>query len=595
MARQQRLELTWIGKENQPKLEPRILIEDPEKSYGDPHSENMLIDGDNLLALKALEQDFAGKIKCIYIDPPFNTGQAFDHYDDSLEHSLWLNLMRDRLKILHNLLSADGSIFVHIDDNEMGYLIVLLDDIFGRSNRESIITFKQGSPTGHKAINPGCVTTTNFILLYVKNKSEWRPNKVFTARERNRRYNRFIINRNEHYSKWEITTLSKAFADSNGVDPKKAKSLISDYETKLDEFVFENASNVIQLARPSYKGVSAAAREMIDISKKHPNRVFHLERVEYEDFYFIRGERILFYSNTLKEIDGKYVTGEPLTTLWDDIPSHNLHNEGGISFPKGKKPESLLKRIFDLTTTEGDWVLDSFLGSGTTIAVAHKIKRKWIGIELREHCHTLCIPRLKNVIDGTNQSGITKAVNWQGGGGFKYYYLAPSLLKKDRYGNWIIDERYNPDMLAAAMAKHEGFRYNPDEQIYWKQGQSTEKDFIYTTTQFVTVELLDKIHEEMHPDESLLITCKAFQEACERRHANITVKKIPNMLLGRCEFGREDYSLNIVNMPLDPDAPEFVPPGPEAKKESKPGGKNQLDLFSADHNVMDIQKDREDL
>lgn len=259
------------------------------------------------------------------------------------------------------------------------------------------------------------------------------------------------------------------------------------------------------------------------------------------------------------------------------------------------KPERLVQRIIQIATNPGDWVLDSFLGSGTTAAVAHKMGRRWIGIELGEHCHTHCLPRLQKVVDGTDQGGISKAVNWKGGGGFKYYYLAPSLLKKDRYGNWVIEETYNADMLAAAMAKHEGFRYNPDEEVYWKQGQSTEKDFIYTTTQFVNVELLDRIHEEMKPDESLLITCKAFQEACERRHANITVKKIPNMLLGRCEFGKEDYSLNIVNMPVDPDAPEFVPQGPEIRKKGKPDEKNQLDLFSADHEVMDTQKDREDL
>ncbi len=196
--------------------------------------------------------------------------------------------------------------------------------------------------------------------------------------------------------------------------------------------------------------------------------------------------------------------------------------------------------------------------------------RRWIGIELGEHCHTHCLPRLKKVVDGTDQGGISKAVNWQGGGGFKYYDLAPSLLKEDKYGNWIIDERYNADMLAAAMAKHEGFKYSPDEHIYWKQGKSTEKDYIFTTTKLVTVEHLDKIHEEMQPDESLLICCKSFSKACKDRYPNITVKKIPNMLLGRCEFGREDYSLNIVNMPANPDEPEFVPNGPvKEKKKSK--------------------------
>ena len=196
-----KLELTWIGKENRPRLEPRILLEDREKSYharrrvtDNDLFDNRLIFGDNLLALKALEQEFAGKIKCIYIDPPFNTGQAMENYDDGVEHSIWLGLMRERLTVLRRLLANDGTIFVHIDDNELGYLIVLMDELFGRTNRLHIITFKQGSATGHKAINPGCVSTTNFILLYAKSKSSWTPKRLFTARKRDTRYNQFIAN-----------------------------------------------------------------------------------------------------------------------------------------------------------------------------------------------------------------------------------------------------------------------------------------------------------------------------------------------------------------------------------------------------------------
>ena len=214
------------------------------------------------------------------------------------------------------------------------------------------------------------------------------------------------------------------------------------------------------------------------------------------------------------------------------------------------KPERLIKRVLELGTKPGDIILDSFLGSGTTAAVAHKMNRRWIGIELGEHAVTHCLPRLQKVVDGADKGGITEAVNWQGGGGFKFYTLAPSLLKQDQYGNWVITEEYNADMLAAAMAKQEGFRYQPHESIYWKQGQSSEKDFIFTTTQFVTVEMLNRLHDELQPDESLLICCRSFKQECENRFANITIKKIPQMLLGRCEFGKNDYSLNIVNIPL---------------------------------------------
>jgi len=572
----QRLELTWIGKGNQPRLEPRILIEDPEKSHGDKNTENMLIHGDNLLALKALEQDFAGKIKCIYIDPPFNTGQAFEHYDDGLEHSIWLNMMRNRLEILHRLLREDGSIFVHIDDNELGYLIILLDEIFFRKNRIAIITFKQGAATGHKSINPGCVNISNFILIYAKNKAIWEFNRVFTARKRDKRYTQYIVNKDANYSDWQFTTLRKAFATHMmKTERELKKELGKEYESHLNKFVLSNAEKVVRLARPDYKGVGADARKLIDESKINPGKVFYLQRDNYPDMYFIKGERILFYSDKVKLIDGKPVAGEPLTTIWDDLLSNNLHNEGGVKLPKGKKPEALIKRILELSTNEGDWVIDSFAGSGTTGAVAHKMSRKWIMCELGEHCHTLIIPRLINVINKTDQSGITEIVNWQGSGGFKYYYLAPSLLKEDKYGHWIIEKRYNADMLAAAMAKHEGFKYCPDEQVYWKQGRSTEKDFIFTTTQFATVNLLDSIHEQMKLDESLLICCTSFQEGCKNQYPNINIKKIPNMLLGRCEFGKDDYSLNIINMPIEEENPEFFPPpepaiAPEPALEKEP-------------------------
>jgi adenine-specific DNA-methyltransferase len=463
-----KLELTWIGKENRPKLEPRILVEDAAKSHHAPFRtgkndifDNRLVFGDNLLALKALEQEFAGKIKCIYIDPPFNTQQAFEHYDDGLEHTLWLSLMRDRLALLGSLLSNEGTLCVHIDDNELGYLLVVLDEILGRQNKAFIATFKQGSATGHKAINPGCVSTSNYVVVYAKDKRCWTPHKVHISRERNKRYNQFILNRNESYHLWNIVPLSKAFSLHCGVSPREAKRQVPDFEAELNKFAFDHADSVIQLARPSYKGVSAAARELIDESKKNPKQVLYLGREKHSDMYFIRGERIIFFKDTLRNIDGNVLPGEPLTTIWDDIPSHNLHNEGGVDFPKGKKPEALVKRLLELFTNEGDWVLDSFAGSGTTGAVAHKLSRHWIMVELGEHCHTHIIPRLKKMIDGEDQGGVSKAVNWKGGGGFRYYRLGPSLLQKDEFGNWVISKEYNPAMLAEAMCKLEGFTYAP--------------------------------------------------------------------------------------------------------------------------------------
>jgi adenine-specific DNA-methyltransferase len=557
MSKKQKLELTWIGKENRPRLEPRILIEDNTKSY---HSamrvserdifDNILIHGDNLLALKALEADYSGKIKCVYIDPPFNTQQAFDHYDDGLEHSIWLALIRDRLEIIHRLMSPDATLFVHIDDNELAYLTVLTDEIFGRKNRINIATFKQGAATGHKSINPGLVSTSNFILIYAKDKTCWKPNRLFTARlERDKRYGQFIENIGDPFDQWRFCTLMRAFADSKGMPEKTLKKALGDdFEVEIADFVHKNARSVARLARPDYNAVSAAAREMIDKSKLNGERVIKLERQGASDMYFVRGERILFYSDKLKLIDGEYVAGEPLTTIWDDILSNNLHNEGGVDFPKGKKPEGLIKRCLELCTNPSDIVLDSFAGSGTTGAVAHKMGRKWIMVELREQAETHIIPRMRRVIDGTDTSGISKAVNWSGGGGFRYFELAPSLLEKDKWGRDVIAKEYNPTMLAQALCKLEGFTFDPSPDIYWQQGHSSESDFLYVTTQTFGPQELSALSEEVGDGRSLLVLCAAFRGSTEL-WPNLTVRKIPNHIRGRCEWGRDDYSLNVANLP----------------------------------------------
>ncbi|MBN1105124.1 MAG: site-specific DNA-methyltransferase [Deltaproteobacteria bacterium] len=561
MDRRQKLELTWIGKENRPKLEPRILLEDPEKSYHAKHRvtdrdifDNRLIYGDNLLALKALESEFTGKVKCIYTDPPFNTQQAFEHYDDTIEHSTWLSLMRDRLELLRRLLSNEGTVFVHIDDNELGYLVVLMDELFGRNNRLYIVTFKQGSATGHKSINPGCVNTTNFLLIYAKDKSCWAPNRVFTSRERDDRYNQFIENIDDPFPEWRMTTLIKAFSKARGLTEKDGRNYAKANRLELDKFVVQNAASVIRSARPSYEGVSAAARLMIDESKRNRGTVFRLQRDGFLDIYLKGGERILFYADKLKDIDGEMVAGEPLTTLWDDILSNNLHAEGGVAFPKGKKPEGLIKRTLDLTTDKGDWVLDSFAGSGTTGVVAHKMGRRWIMVELGEQCHTHIIPRLRRVIDGEEPSGVTAAVGWKGGGGFRYYRLAPSLLEKDKWGNWVINKTYNAAMLAEALCKLEGFTYAPSDSVYWQHGHSTEQDFIYVTTAHLSHEQLQQLSDEVGPDRSLVVLCTAFRARADR-YPNLTVKKIPKAVLARCEWGHDDYSLRVENLPKAPPTP----------------------------------------
>ena len=550
MSKKQKLELTWIGKDELPQLEPRILVEDPSKSYGDPDAENMLIHGDNLLALKALEQDFAGKVKCVFIDPPYNTGSAFEHYDDGIEHSLWLSLIRDRLHLLKSLLSPDGSIWITIDDNECHYLKVLCDEIFGRCNFiANVVWQKRTSPDNRLQLG----AAHDSVLVYERNRGHASLNQLPISEDRRKA---FKNPDNDPRGPWASTDCTAQAGHAT-------------------------ASQFYTLTTP--------AGRVIELPSSLCWR-FTKERMDEE----IREGRIWFGK------DGKGVPrkktylserkGQNVWSWWTNKEvGHNQEGKKEINALFGAdnpfdtpKPERLLQRILMIATDPRDLVLDSFLGSGTTCAVAHKMGRQWIGIELGEHCETHCAPRQTQVCDGTDQGGISESVSWKGGGGFKYYELAPSLLKADPHGNWVISDEYNAVMLAAAMAKHEAFTYCPDPEVYWKQGKSSEKDSIFTTTSFVQVAFIDRLHEEMQQDEHLLICCKKFSAACSGRYPNIEIKKIPKMLLGKCEFGRDDYSLNIVNMPTDDDAPEFVPEGPPKTAPRKKTGRAnpaQPDLF----------------
>lgn len=542
MEKSSKLELTWIGKEKRPKLEPRILIEDPDKSYGDKSAENMLIFGDNLLALKALEQDYAGSIKCIFIDPPYNTGSAFTHYDDGLEHSLWLTMMRDRLEILRRLLSEDGSIWITIDDNEAHYLKVICDEVFGRVNFVSTIAWmKRVSPANDAKYFS---SDHDFILVYAKEKTLWKPNRLPRGEQQNSYYKNPDNDLRGPWNSITYTGNKTKLERPNlyyGITNPNTGELVFPPETLTWRYGQETHSNN-EVAGLLYWGK--------DGRSKVPRLKMFLQNAEP-----IVPRSVWLYSEA------------------GSTQSAMVEQKAQFSAPfSTPKPEQLLERIIHIATNPGNLILDSFAGSGTTGAVAQKMGRRWIMVELGDHCHTHILPRMKKVCDGTDQGGISKAVNWRGGGGFKYYYMAPSLLKKDRYDQWVINPEYNAPMLAAAMAKHENFRYSPDEVHYWKQGQSSEKDFIFTTTVHLTPEHLDRIHEEMQPGESLLICCKSHFRGADGRYDNITVKKIPGMLLGKCEFDRNDYSLNIVDMPRNGDDTVFVPSGPvaaETKKEKK--------------------------
>lgn len=527
-----KLELTWIGKENRPKLEPRILLEEPERSYHARHRvsdkdifDNKLIFGDNLLALKALEQEYAGKVKCVFIDPPYNTGSAFTHYDDGVEHSIWLGLMRDRLEIIRNLMSEDGSLWITIDDNEAHYLKVLCDEILGRKNFVATMIWEKRTSRENRRVFS---FNHDYVLVYAKNKPE------FEAIRNPLELNQEVLGRyknpdNDDRGPWQSVS---ANAQAGHATP----------------------SQFYKLRLPSGREIDPP---------KGRCWLYTQERMKQEiaagNIWFgVDGNNVPRLKKFLRDNQGKGLTPE---TVWpasevgtnDDAKKNLLQILSNVPVFDNPKPESLLERIVHIATNPGDLVLDSFAGSGTTGAVAHKMGRRWIMVELGEHCHTHIIPRMQKVIDGEDQGGISKAMNWKGGGGFRYFKLAPSLLEQDKWGNWVINKEYNPNMLAEALCKLEGFTYAPSDSIYWQHGHSTENDFIYVTTQTLSFEQLQKLSDEVGSERSLLVLCAAFRGNAD--FPNITVKKIPKQVLSRCEWGHDDYSLQVENLTKAPPEP----------------------------------------
>lgn len=548
IERRKRLELTWIGKEERPRLEPRILLEDETLSFtkrvsDDDIFDNRLIHGDNLLALKALEQEFAGKVRCIYIDPPYNTGTAFEHYDDGLEHSIWLGLMRDRLEILGRLLHpTDGSLWVSIDDYEAPYLRVLLDEVFGRGSFvASNVWQKRYSRENREAIGD----VHEYILTYAVNPQRFKElrNKVPPTPEQTKVYRN---PNNDPRGPWRPI-------------PMTAQEGHATKEQFYD--IVAPSGRVFKPPKGRCWGLSKSTFEKL--------------RKEGRIYFGKNGDSQPNVIRYLSEVEG-YV---PWTWWPHDEVGHTDESKKEIHALFGKtdafdtpKPERLIHRILTIATNPGDLVLDSFLGSGTTAAVAHKMGRRWIGVELGEHAEALCAKRLRQVINGEDPGGVTDMCGWFGGGGFRFYRLAPSLLEKDKWGNWIVSKQYNPEMLAEAMCKLEGFRYDPDREVFWIHGRSTERDFIYVTTQNLSRAQLQFISEQVGHERTLLICCGAFRG--KNDFANLTVKKIPQAVLARCEWGRDDYSLNVSEQAPVVAVEEAKAERTEAKK-GKTGGRRK--------------------
>lgn len=528
MRKKTRLELTWIGKDERPKLEPRILVEDCDLSY---HAnsrktekdvfDNMLIQGDNLLALKALAPEFSGTVKCIYIDPPYNTGAAFTHYDDGLEHSIWLSLIRDRIEILKDLLSDDGSIWINIDENEGHYLKVLCDEIFGRENFVRQINWQKKYSVSNNF--KGIASLCDIILVYRKT-SGFANNLLPRSSESAARYSNPD---GDPRGPW------KAVDYLNQASVSQRPNLVYDIENPMTGEIVKNRVKAWKYDRQTH--------------------AVHVE--EKRLWWGLSGENSV---PALKLFLSEVRDGMTPHNWWphaevghtDEAKKESIALFGASEVFDTPKPERLIHRIIQLATNPGDLVLDSFGGSGTTGAVAHKMGRRWIMVELGDHAASHIVPRLRKVIDDEDSGGVTEAVGWKGGGGFRYFRLAPSLLQKDRFGNWVISKEYNAPMLSEALCKHLGFIYAPvnDQAEYWRHGHSTESDFIYVTTQSLTYEALKKLSEEVGPKRTLLVCCKAFN-ANEDSFPNLTIKKIPHSILSKCEWGRDDYSLRIANLP----------------------------------------------
>jgi adenine-specific DNA-methyltransferase len=472
-----------------------------------------------------------------------------------LEHSIWLGLMRDRLEIIKRLLADDGSLWITIDDNEAHYLKVMCDEILGRSNYMTSMVWEKDK--GRRSDTTFSVSH-DYILVYAKNNAEW--TKVRNLLERTEdQESRYKNPDNDPRGPW--------LQGDNGT--AKSASEGSRFSVTL----------------PSGRVVVPPPGRGWAFSQETLKQA----RTEKRVYFGAKGDGMPIIKRYLAEVQSGVV---PRTWWTADDAGHNQEAKrdhlnkllAGIEPFPTPKPERLIHRILHIATNPNDLVLDSFAGSGTTGAVAQKMGRRWIMVELGEHCHTHIIPRLKKVIDGEDKGGITESVGWRGGGGFRYYRLAPTLIVNDRWGNAIINPAYNAAQLAEALAKLEGFVYAPSETRWWQHGHSSERDFIFVTTQSLSAEQLQALADEVGGEQSLLICCSAFRgvtgnQAAER-WPNLTLKKIPKMVLNRCAWGHDDYSLNVANLPMA--EPDSLPLTPQAGRGGKTGrgvSRTEPDLF----------------
>ncbi|WP_373712840.1 DNA methyltransferase [Streptococcus sp.] len=394
-------------------------------------TDNLIIKGNNLIALHSLKKRFAGKVKLIYIDPPYyfekiKPEDTFQ-YNSNFKLSTWLVFMKNRLEVARELLSDDGALFVQISDDGVGELHVLLKDVFNKGEKNNFInkiTLKTKSPSGFASVNPGVFETAEYILSFAKDKSKWKYNPQFVRSDYDPNYNQYVVNKTDNFTDWKIENIGEYVAKQQGYETKRlaVKELGQTFfENLVADFALENADSVFRYTTIN-NNASSILVELRDKSRKTPQTIFFQSRDENYDVYVKNGQEISFYSKKIREIDGNRVPSIQLSNIWTDTPYEGIAKEGGVTLKGGKKPEKLIRRIIELATNNGDLVLDYHLGSGTTAAVAHKLKRQYIGLEQLNYGENDSVARLSRVIGG-DQTGISKAVNWSGGGSFVYAEL----------------------------------------------------------------------------------------------------------------------------------------------------------------------------
>lgn len=398
-------------------------------------TDNIIIKGNNLLAIASILKRYEGMIKCIYIDPPYNTGGDSFRYNDSFNHTTWLTFMKNRLELASRLLHKSGAIFVHIDYHELGYLVPLMDEIFGKGNCVQIITVKTSSPAGFKTVNPGPIEVTEFILFYTKQRDSFEFKKLYVPADYDENYDLYIENPDDKPENWRLEKLYNVIYRENGIaigntpqqSAKNAKAQWGEHwkiirEQVMGAFALEHANRIVSVRDPQKP--TSELKALLTKSKTIRDKVFVYDKADGDSKgYVYNGGALSFYSKKVMDVDGITTSTELLTGLWTDISWDGIAYEGGVTLKNGKKPEKLLRRIIEMATVPGDIVLDFYAGSGTTAAVAHKLGRRYFGIEQMDYIEELTITRLKNVICG-DQSGISNAVKWKGGGSFVYCELA---------------------------------------------------------------------------------------------------------------------------------------------------------------------------